>query len=203
MVPLVVGFDLDMTLIDPRPGVRRAFEALMAETGVEIDVDVVVARLGPPLEIELAHWVAAERVAELAARYRAHYLEIGVPASTLLPGAHASVAAVRAQGGHSVVVTAKEERNARACLAHVGLDIDAVAGLRFGDGKVEALRAHGATIYVGDTVTDVASGAGAGTVTVGVASGPDSIDALTAAGADVVLESLVAFPDWLARRSNS
>ena len=43
----------------------------------------------------------------------------------------------------------------------------------------------------------------AGTVTVGVASGPDSIDALTAAGADVVLESLVAFPDWLARRSNS
>jgi phosphoglycolate phosphatase-like HAD superfamily hydrolase len=191
--PLVVGFDLDMTLVDPRPGIIASFEALMAETGVVIDVDVVIARLGPPLEVELANWVDAGRVEALATRYRAHYFVLGVPGTTLLPGAREAVAAVHARGGETIVVTAKEERAARACLAHVGLSIDVVVGLRYGDGKVAALREHAATVYVGDTVTDIASGRAAGASTVGVATGPDSAAALRAAGADVVLDSLEQF----------
>jgi phosphoglycolate phosphatase len=202
VAPLVVGFDLDMTLVDSRPGIRASFAALTAETGVVIDVDAVVARLGPPLEVELTNWVDADRVDEMAARYRAHYLVLGVPGTTLLPGAAEAVAAVRARGGRNVVVTAKEERNARACLAHVGLAIDEVAGLRFGHGKVAALREHGATIYVGDTITDIESGLAAGALAVAVTTGPDSADALTAAGAAVVLESLTAFPAWLATVSS-
>lgn len=194
---LMVGFDLDMTLIDPRPGIRAAFDALIAETGVVLDIDTVIARLGPPLEIELANWVDPARVAELAARYRALYFEIGVPGASLLPGARDAIAAVRARGGRSVVVTAKEERNARACVEHVGLAVDVVVGLRYGDGKVTALREHGATIYVGDTTTDIESGRAAGATTVGVATGPDSVASLTAAGADVVLDSLEGFGAWL------
>jgi phosphoglycolate phosphatase len=194
---LVVGFDLDMTLVDSRPGIRAAFAALIAETGVAIDVDTVVGRLGPPLEIELAHWVTKARVEELAARYRAHYRTLGVPGTTLLPGARDAVDAVHARGGRTIVVTAKEERSARGCLEHVGLSIDVVVGLRFGDGKVAALREHDATIYVGDTVTDIASGRAAGVLTVGVTTGPDSAAELTAAGADTVLDSLEAFPAWL------
>lgn len=194
----VVGFDLDLTLVDPRPGIRAAFEALVAETGIVVDVETVIARLGPPLEIELSNWVEPERVAEMAERYRAHYFEVGVPGTTLLPGALEAVEAVHSRGGRSIVVTAKEERNARACLAHVGLAVDAVAGLRYGDGKVAALREHAATIYVGDTIIDVESGRAAGAIAVGVATGPDSTDALTAAGADVVLDSLGHFAAWLA-----
>jgi phosphoglycolate phosphatase len=194
----VVGFDLDLTLVDPRPGIRAAFAALVAETGIAVEVETVIARLGPPLEIELANWVEPERVAELAACYRAHYFEVGVPGTTLLPGACEAIAAVRVRDRRTIVVTAKEERNARACLAHVGLEVDVVVGLRYGDGKVAALREHGATIYVGDTVTDVESGRAAGARAVGVTTGPDSTDALKAAGADVVLDSLVDFPAWLA-----
>jgi phosphoglycolate phosphatase len=94
-------------------------------------------------------------------------------------------------------VTAKEERNARACLEHVGLRVDVVVGLRYGDGKVAALRDHGAHVYVGDTVTDVESGRAARVATVAVATGPHSSTELAAAGADFVLDSLVAFPAWL------
>ena len=32
--PLVVGFDLDMTLFDTRPGIKAAFEQLAVETGI-------------------------------------------------------------------------------------------------------------------------------------------------------------------------
>jgi phosphoglycolate phosphatase len=195
--PLVVGFDLDMTLVDSRPGIRASFEALIAETGVAIDIDTAIGRLGPPLEIELADWVEAARIDELAARYRAHYLVLGVPGTSLFPGARDAVDAVHARGGRTLVVTAKEERSARACLEHVGLAVDVVTGLRYGDGKVAALREHTATVYVGDTVTDIASGRDAGAIAVGVTTGPDSATALRAAGADIVLDSLAHFPAWL------
>jgi phosphoglycolate phosphatase len=193
----VVGFDLDLTLVDPRPGIRAAFEALVAETGIVVDVEVVIARLGPPLEIELAHWVESERVAEMAERYRAHYFVLGVPGTTLLAGAREAVEAVQAHGGRCIVVTATEERNARGCLAQVDLPVDVVVGLRYGDGKVAALREHAATIYVGDTITDVESGRAVGATTVGVTTDPDSAAALAAAGADVVLSSLEHFAAWL------
>ena len=54
--PLVVGFDLDMTLIDTRPGIAAVWDALSAETGVPIDSAAAVSRLGPPLSEELALW---------------------------------------------------------------------------------------------------------------------------------------------------
>ena len=56
-----VGFDLDMTLIDSRPGIRAAYRALTAKTGVWVDADLAVTRLGPPLRTELAEWRARDR----------------------------------------------------------------------------------------------------------------------------------------------
>ncbi|MGC5412543.1 HAD family hydrolase, partial [Streptomyces sp. DT225] len=71
--PLTVGFDLDMTLIDSRPGIKAVYDALVAETGTPIDTELVVSRLGPPLEDELAHWFPAADVPAVANRYRAMY----------------------------------------------------------------------------------------------------------------------------------
>ena len=56
MAALVVGFDLDMTLVDSRPGIRAVYDALAAESGIAIDSAAAVSRLGPPLEDELALW---------------------------------------------------------------------------------------------------------------------------------------------------
>lgn len=45
-----------MTLIDSRPGIRAAYRALTARTGVFVDADLAVSRLGPPLRTELSQW---------------------------------------------------------------------------------------------------------------------------------------------------
>src|SRR5690606_39588096 len=55
-----VGFDLDMTLIDSRPGIRACYLALAERTGTYIDADLAVTRLGPPLAEELVNWFPAE-----------------------------------------------------------------------------------------------------------------------------------------------
>jgi phosphoglycolate phosphatase len=196
MAPLVVGFDLDMTLVDSRAGVHATLRALVDETGAPIDADVVVARLGPPLEQELATWVPAEQIDALADRFRELYADLGLVGLVTLPGAAAALDAVRAASGRTLVVTAKYEPNAWRCLEHAGLAVDHVVGWRHGPQKGETLVEHGAVAYVGDTPPDMEAAHLAGAVAVAVPTGPFTPDELVAAGADVVLDSLEAFPDW-------
>jgi phosphoglycolate phosphatase len=193
---MVVGFDLDMTLVDSRPGIATTLHALSAETGVAIDADVVVNRLGPALEVEMAEWFTADRVADVSDRYRELYSELGVPGTFALPGAFEAVEAVRRAGGRTIVVTAKFEPNAHLCLGQVCLDVDVVVGRRHGPGKTEALVEHGAAVYVGDTPPDMAAARAADAVAVGVTTGPHAHAELLDAGADIVLSSLRQFPAW-------
>ncbi|MBV6702209.1 HAD family hydrolase [Kitasatospora aureofaciens] len=196
--PLAVGFDLDMTLLDTRPGIRATYEALSAETGTYIDADLVVTRIGPPLLDEIRNWFPADEVEQVATRYRELYREHAFAPTVALPGAHAAVEAVRAHGGRVAVITGKYEPNARLHLEHAGLHADALVGDLWAETKGEALREHGATVYVGDHLGDIVGARHADAVAVGVATGPYSADELRAAGADVVLVDLTEFPAWLA-----
>jgi uncharacterized protein len=195
---LVVGFDLDMTLVDPRPGVEATCAALSADLGVTIDGALVASRLGPPLEDELSRWLPAERVTAAADRYRAHFASVGVAGTSALPGAHAAVGAVHRSGGHVVVVTAKAAHLAHATLDRVGLAVDDVVGGAWAQAKGEALTARGGSVYVGDHTGDMVAARTAGAIAVAVTTGGDTEAALRAAGADVVLRDLAEFPQWLA-----
>ncbi|MGW4780719.1 HAD family hydrolase [Streptomyces filamentosus] len=194
--PLTVGFDLDLTLLDTRPGIKAAFTVFSETYGVEVDADLVVSRLGPPLEQEMAHWVPAEQVTEMTARYRALYPEHAIEPTVPMPGARDALDAVREAGGRTIVVTAKNAPDARRHFAHLGIEPDAVVGRLFAEAKAEALRAHGASVYVGDHVGDVRGAKAAGALSVAVATGPCAPDELREAGADVVLEDLTDFRAW-------
>lgn len=196
---VTVGFDLDMTLIDSRPGIKAAYEALSAATGTFIDADLAITRLGPPLEQELAHWFPEERIDEVGEMYRTLYPEYAIASTPAMPGAREAIAAVRRAGGRAVVVTAKHEPNAKLHLTHLGIEADAVVGWLWAEAKAEALREYGASVYVGDHTGDVRGARTAGALSVAVATGPCTTEELRAAGADVVLDDLTAFPEWLAR----
>ncbi len=194
---LVIGFDLDMTLFDTRPGIAAVWRELSAVTGVVVDVDLAVSRLGPPLAFEMANWVPAEEVDQFVATYRDLYADIAVEASVLLPGAVEALDVVTNLGGQALLVTAKPTVLARRHVVHAGLDIGVVVGDLCGEGKATALRKHGAAVYVGDHVLDVAGARAAGAVSVAVATGPCSVEELRRAGADVVLTDLCEFEAWL------
>ncbi|MFF4491784.1 HAD family hydrolase [Streptomyces sp. NPDC001544] len=195
--PLTVGFDLDMTLIDSRPGIRACYRALSERTGTYIDADLAVTRLGPPLADELVNWFPAEQVAPMSELYREMYPTIAITATPALPGAREAIDAVRETGGRTVVVTAKYEPNAKLHLSHLGIEPDAVVGDLWAEQKARALREHGAGVYVGDHVGDVRGARAAGALSVAVATGPCSAEELRTAGADVVLTDLTQLPAWL------
>ncbi|MDQ4132070.1 MAG: haloacid dehalogenase-like hydrolase [Actinomycetota bacterium] len=194
---LVVGFDLDMTLIDPRAGVASAMAALEAELGAGIDVQWATENLGPPAELILGRWLPPGSVDRAAWRYRELFEEVGLATTKAMPGAVDALQAVRNAGGKVIVVSAKYEPHARASLRAVDLWADAVFGLRFGAAKGDALLAHRAQVYVGDHPADVLAARAGDAIAVAVASGPASTEELADAGADVVLASLDDFPAWL------
>ena len=197
--PLVVGFDLDMTLIDTRPGFAATLEALSAETGVTMDVAAMCENLGPPLDHLLAPYFPPDQITGLVDRFRAIYPDIAVPPTLALDGAHDALAAVRRHGGTSVLVTGKFTRNARMHVDALGFDVDHVIGEVWGVGKAAALTEHGATVYVGDHVHDVEGARAAAALSVSVLTGGSTAVELERAGTDVLLASLADFPAWLDR----
>ena len=193
----MVGFDLDLTLVDSRPGIAAVYREMGARTGVDIDAEAAVRRLGPPLEVELGLWYPSDRVPAMVEMFRSIYPQYGVTTSPALPGAVEAVAAVRQHGGQVVVITGKYEVNARLHVAHLGLIVDGLVGWAWAEGKVVAMRQYGVTVYLGDHPADMAAAVAAGAVGVGVTTGDHGADELTVAGARTVLTSLTEFPDWL------
>ncbi|WP_173166567.1 HAD family hydrolase [Phytohabitans suffuscus] len=182
-----------MTLVDSRPGIAAAYRELSARTGVYVDADAAVTRLGPPLRHEIRLWFAPEQVEDAVQAYRALYPAYAIAPSVLLPGAAEAVETVRQLGGRVVVVTSKLGRLAHLHLDHLGLVVDELAGDLFAEGKATALAEHDVRLYVGDHVADMVAARTAGIPGLGVATGPCSPEDLWAAGASEVLGDLNGF----------
>ncbi len=193
----VVGFDLDLTLVDSADGIVATFVETGRRLGVTVDAEGVRATIGVPLEDAMARFVPAHLADDGVRVYRELYPTLGVTATTLMPGAVEAVAAVHAHGGRAIVVSAKIKPAVEAVLEHVGLDVDDAFGGLYAEAKGAALRTDDAVAHVGDHPADMIGATAAGAVAVGVTTGSHDATALRAAGADVVLADLLDFPHWL------
>ncbi|GLZ80629.1 hypothetical protein Afil01_54360 [Actinorhabdospora filicis] len=189
-----VGFDLDLTLFDTRPGIAATWAVVAEETGHAIDGEWIVGHLGPPIEDLIAPFVPAEEIDAAVKRYREIYRDHGVPASPLLPGVREAFAAIRANHGRILVITGKNAPDAERHLKHAGLEADEVIGWVWAEEKAEAMREHGVSVYIGDHPADVAAGRSAGAVAIGVLTGNNTAEELSA---EVTMADLSGFPAWL------
>jgi len=181
---MAIGFDLDMTLVDSRAVSRRALQRLVGEHGHELDVDALMKRYGLPP----ASWLPAGTNLELFRRLQLEELPLTAP----MPGARAAVTAVRRAGCRAVVITAAPARVAAPMLTAAGLAVDALHADGWGAGKAVPLYEERCWAFVGDHPDDMLAARRAGAVAVGVATGMAA-----PTGADVVLNDLSAFPEWL------
>ncbi len=193
----MVGFDLDMTLVDSRDGITFTMEQVLAELGISVTRNEIFQTIGIPLWDSFALWIRPDQIDDAVARYRDIYKTVGIPITTVMPGARESIKAIQDHGGRTMVVSAKLERAVRAIVDLLDLGVDVIRGDLFAEAKAIALREEHADIYVGDHIGDVLGAKAAEAVSVAVATGPTRPEELQAAGADTVLADLTKFPEWL------
>jgi phosphoglycolate phosphatase len=188
--PPVVGFDLDLTLIDTRVATAHALQAVNQELGEHIDVDAFVARLGPPVRDELRPWVPESRLDAAIATFRTTFTSTGLRYLRPCAGAADILHALRRAGGRSVVITSRRPFIAQAALEATGLHAAALVGGLTGTEKASAMTENGVAAYVGDHALDMIGASAARVPGVGVLTGAHNEDELRAAGASLVVPTL-------------
>lgn len=198
-----VLLDLDGTLSDSEPGIRRSLQWACEQEGFDIPTDAEIRRvIGPPFEIGLPMiGIPDDALERVIDTYRQRYATIGAYENTVYAGIEDLLDQLLAMGYVLAVATAKPEATAHPILDHFGLSerftVRAGASL---DGsrrtKAEvidhALRELGISadpnlgdhvIMVGDRDHDVDGARAHGIPCIGVTWGYGSPDELLSAGA--------------------
>jgi phosphoglycolate phosphatase len=204
---VIVLFDLDGTLVDSLPGIRRGINETL---GLQLTDDEVRPLVGPPSHDTFATLTGASgpELDALVAGYRARYAQIMVEGSVPYPGIRELLADLAAEGATLAVATSKSRHLARDLLEQLGLAerFAAIQGPGMGgdgirDTKSQTIAAALADLGVsgsraitmaGDRSHDMEGAHAHGLRAVGVLWGFGSQDELTAAGADALAPDVPA-----------
>lgn len=114
-------FDLDGTLIDGTQAILEAFEVALQGTKAHFDDERIKAMIGFPLDIMFANLgFVGEQIAERIAAYKAHYLQIYLAQTTLLPRVKEALNVAR-DFADLAVVTTKGTASSKAILRNLGV----------------------------------------------------------------------------------
>ena len=196
MLPRVVLFDLDGTLIDSIPLILSSMKAAFDGHPRPPPVAEWVALIGTPLDAMIRRWAVDEAdVERLKERYKVHQWAHHDAMVKAFPGVPELLDGLSARGVRMAVVTSKLEPSARRSLDFLGLTrhFELVVGLEAtGRHKpdpapvLHAIERLGArpeeAAFVGDSPHDVVAGNAAGVATVAALWGPFSREELARAG---------------------
>ena len=196
---LVVGFDLDMTLIDTVVGFAATLDVLGAELGVEFPTAEMTAKLGPPLELLLEPYLPAEQI-EAAGRP----VPRDLPGSRRRADARLRRASPRRWPPYDATTGAScwspaSTRPTPSCTSTTsGSTSTSSRGASGAPARARCCAGTGPSIYVGDHVHDVEGARAAGVTSVSVLTGGCTREELEAAGhRRRPADDLTAFPAWL------
>ena len=210
-------FDLDGTLADTDPDIRRAWKAALSDLGLDCPHFDEKFVAGPPID-EMTRMLFPDVFTESLAgsvrrAFAAHYDGDGFPETREYPGVLDEVRRLKAEGRTVAIVTNKRFAGATAMARHFGWDavfdgvfagdmfVDPAVAARFGVPAVKVrkpellaavMRGFGAApsdcALVGDTSSDFEAAAANGVFSVGVAWGYGTPEEL--AMADVTCRAL-------------
>jgi phosphoglycolate phosphatase len=210
-----VFFDLDGTLTDPKPGITECIRYALSGLGrTPPGADELLWCIGPPMPKSFAillETTDAALVARAMALYRERFGTVGLFENALYPGIPEAVAAVRAAGFATYVMTSKPHVYATQIVAHFRIDhlFDHVYGSELDGTRVEKadLIAYALAeeqldparvVMIGDREHDAIGARRCGVRVVGVTYGYGSESELRAHGAERIAHAPDAIPPLVA-----
>lgn len=197
-----VLFDLDGTLLDSIPLIRRCFERVFAEFEIPWGDGAVMKTVGLPLG-QVAETYAPGQADRFLKSYTEFYRDHQQSMIDLFPGTKETLASLEGAGYRLALVTSKRREPAISNLAITGLDRylqhvvtveDTSRPKPYPDCLLRGLELLAAepeeAIYVGDSWFDVQTGKNAGVATAGVTWGIASREELDPYQPDLIAD------DW-------
>ncbi len=128
-----IMFDLDGTLSDSGPGIRKAVKYALNKYGMTENDDSKLNRfVGPPLydSFEMFYGFSKEKSVEAVKFFREYYVDTGLYENTPYDGIEEVLKTLKNAGKTLIVATSKPERLAVKILEHFGLSkyFDEIAG---------------------------------------------------------------------------
>lgn len=193
-------FDLDGTLSDPAVGIGRSINHALAHYGYPTIPEAQVPQfIGPPLDVSfgaLTGSTAPDHLAELVAKYRERYADVGYTENILYPGIPEALEALATAGVSMGLCTSKRVDFARSILRLFGLKqhFRFLSGGDIGVHKRQQLASllsdgpiNAASIMIGDRAVDIEAAKSNGLRSAGVLWGHGSAEELTQADPDALL----------------
>ena len=208
-------FDLDGTLTDSAPGIKRSLKYALDKLGIYgYDPEILNKFLGPPLVWSFKTYMGLDDDTAVRglAEYRRNYNEMGGKyVAEVYPGVEKLLAALKEKGIRLGVATVKPEKTACEVLEHFGLIkyFECVSGGQPDERKADkksvieqALKRIGKAagedvLMIGDRVYDIEGGISAGVKTLGVGYGFGGYAELREAGADYTAASATDILDLI------
>ena len=192
--------DLDGTIVDSAPGIRRCADLALGEIGRSPLTDAEIAGfIGPPLPVGFASvGVEPSMIDEIVTIYRSHYRAGGVLEFEVYDGIRAAIEALRARDLRLCVATSKVTEFALQVLDHAELlpHFDLVLGAEF-DGtrgtkaqviadvlEMSTIAGAGSVVMIGDREHDGHGAAACEVAFIGAGWGYGSDEELLASGAE-------------------
>lgn len=206
-------FDLDGTLTDPKEGITKSVQHALKYFGIEEpDLDRLEPFIGPPLKDSFMKFygLSEEQALKAVEVYRERFAPIGVLENEIIPGTGQMLAHAREKGIHLAVASSKPLVFVRQILRHfqieeyfevvVGSELDGTRGSKE-EVVEEALRQLGILemdpadkkslcAMIGDRKFDIQGAIAHGLTGIGVSFGYAGEGELSAAGADMVADTM-------------
>ena len=206
-------FDLDGTLTDPKEGITKSVQDALKYFGIEEpDLDRLEPFIGPPLKDSFMEFygLSEEQALKAVEVYRERFAPVGVLENEIIPGTGQMLAHAREKGIHLAVASSKPLVFVRQILRHfqieeyfevvVGSELDGTRGSKE-EVVEEALRQLGILemdpadkkslcAMIGDRKFDIQGAIAHGLTGIGVSFGYAGEGELSAAGADMVADTM-------------
>ena len=200
-------FDLDGTLTDPGEGITNSVAYALDKYGIEVtDKSTLTPFIGPPLHESFRKYFNFSILQSFDAvtKYREYYRDRGIFENRVYDGIIDLLSVLKESGKTVIMATSKPTVFARRIAEHYDFEkyFDVIVGSELDGTRVdkaevieEALRQAGVTekercVMVGDRMHDIVGAQKNHISSVGVLYGYGSLEELSDAGADVIVNTV-------------
>ncbi len=202
----IILFDLDGTLSDSQPGIKKGIEYALSKYGITLEAEEIRKFLGPPIRDSFRDFCNFndEQCEQAVEYYREYYGERGLFENELYPGMKELLDRLKNKGKRLLIATSKPEAYTYRIVEHFGITdyFEVIAGSTM-DGsrnrKVDVIRYAldhagvkdvSAAVMIGDRQYDILGANEVGMDSIGVLYGYGDYDELKNAGAVYLSETV-------------